>query len=211
MVFRRRERRGFWGALREGVWPRAGWRRAVEYVRHRIRRLPDTPEKIARGVAAGVFASFTPLFGLHFILSLLVAKVIRGNMLAALIGTFFGNPLTFVPIALVSMNLGHVILGSQPDAGSVGTLSEAFSGAGRDLWHNLLAVFGPEQTDWSGLVTFWDRVFLPYMVGGVFPGVIMAAVSYWLTVPLVRAYQERRRKRLGEKMAALGRDGGASG
>jgi uncharacterized protein (DUF2062 family) len=140
-----------------------------------------------------------------------VAKVIRGNMLAALIGTFFGNPLTFVPIALVSMNLGHVILGSQPDAGSVGTLSDAFSGAGRDLWHNLLAVFGPEQTDWSGLVAFWDRVFLPYMVGGVFPGVIMAAVSYWLTVPLVRAYQERRRKRLGEKMAALGRDGGASG
>jgi hypothetical protein len=30
------------------------------YVMHRLRRLPDPPHKIARGIAAGVFVSFTP-------------------------------------------------------------------------------------------------------------------------------------------------------
>lgn len=203
MVFRRREKRGFWGWLREGLWPRAGWRRAAEYVRHRIRRLPDTPEKIGRGVAAGVFASFTPLFGLHFVVALGLAWAIRGNLLAALIGTFFGNPLTLVPIGLVAMNLGYFLLGSRPEAGVVAELPEVFAAAGQDLWRNIAAVFGRGEADWAGLAAFWDEVFLPYLVGGIIPGVIVATACYALTVPLVRGYQARRRQKLAERLAAL--------
>ena len=32
-------------------------------------------------------------------------------MLAALTGTFFGNPLTYVPIGVISLNFGCFILG----------------------------------------------------------------------------------------------------
>ena len=203
MVFRRRNKLGFWGWLREGVWPQSGWPRVIEYIKHRLRRLPDTPEKIGRGIWAGVFASFTPLFGLHFILSVVLAKVMRGNVLASLIGTFFGNPLTFVPIGLVSMNLGYWMLGSRPEAGLLKSLPEAFSGAAHDLWYNLAKVFRGGEADWTGLVSFWDRVFLPYLVGGILPGVVFATASYFLTVQLARAHQARRRRRLGEKLAAL--------
>jgi uncharacterized protein (DUF2062 family) len=203
VVFRRREKRGFWGALREGLWPRAGWRRAAEYVRHRIRRLPDSPEKIGRGVWAGVVASFTPLFGLHFVVAVLLAKVIRGNFLAALIGTFFLNPLTIVPMGLVAMNLGYLLLGSRPAEGVAAELPEVFAAAGEDLWRNLAAVFGRGEADWAGLAAFRDEVFLPHLVGGIIPGVIVATAFYALTVALVRGYQARRRTRLGERLAAL--------
>lgn len=203
MVFRRKTPLGWWAWLREGFWPRAGWWRAIEYIKHRLRRLPDTPEKIGRGIWAGVFASFTPLFGLHFILAAVLAKLMRGNVLAALIGTFFGNPLTFVPIGLVSIELGYFLLGSRPEAGLLQTMPEAFSAAAGDLWHNLRAVFGPEQADWAGLAEFWDEVFLPYLVGGILPGVLASTVCYALTVQLARAHQARRKRRLGEKLAAL--------
>ena len=203
MVFKRRVKRTLWGHAVEGVWPRGGWRRAFEYVKHRVRRLPDTPEKVGRGLWTGVFASFTPFFGLHFVISLLLAKLMRGNMLASVLGTFFGNPLTLVPISFTALNTGYFILGGRPGDGMIHALPGLFSGATRDLWHNVLAMFGPGRTEWSRLVSFYDEVFLPYLVGGIIPGIIAATVSYMLCVPLVRAYQNRRRNALREKLATL--------
>ncbi len=203
MVFKRRERRGIWQTLGHVVYPRGGWTRAFEYVKHRVRRLPDTPEKIARGVAAGVFTTFTPFYGLHFILALTFAKIIRGNMLAALLGTFFGNPLTYVPIAVVSLNFGHFILGSRPRGDIQSSLAAKFSGAWRDLWFNFKAMFTPEQANWHRLDVFYQEVFLPYLVGGVLPGLITGVVFYYLSLSLVRAYQKRRKKVLQSKLALL--------
>lgn len=179
--------------------------RAFEYVKHRLRRLPDTPEKISRGVAAGVFITFTPLFGLHFVLAALIAKIIRGNIIAAILGTFFGNPLTYVPIAAVSFEMGHMILGRRlPEDGIELTLGETFAGAGRDLWSNFLALFGPERMDWHRLDIFYRDVFLPFLVGGILPGIVTGIVMYYISVPVIRAYQNRRRKKLRAKLAQLG-------
>ena len=65
MIFKRRDPKTYLRAVVEFVWPRGGWARAFHYVRHRLRRLPDSPERIARGMWAGVFAAFTPFYGLH--------------------------------------------------------------------------------------------------------------------------------------------------
>ena len=114
MVFKRRDRRSVFQTVLNFLWPRGGWVRAFEYVKHRVRRLPDTPEKIARGIWAGVFVTFTPFFGLHFLLAWGIAVVMRGNVLASLLATFFGNPLTYVPIAATSLWFGHRLLGGRP-------------------------------------------------------------------------------------------------
>ncbi len=191
--------------MAQALWPRGGWVRAFEYVKHRVRRLPDTPEKIARGIWAGVFTTFTPFFGLHFIIAWLIAGLMRGNILAALLGTFFGNPLTYVPIAGVSLATGHFLLGTQPRAGAHLSLGEKFGGAWRDLWHNFLAAFTPEQMHWERLSVFYKEVFLPFMIGGIIPGIIVASIAYYLSVPLIAAYQKRRRKALQAKLVQLGR------
>ncbi|TNC46020.1 DUF2062 domain-containing protein [Rubellimicrobium rubrum] len=209
MVFRRRDRRSLWRITAEVVYPRGGYGRAIEYVKHRLRRLPDSPEKIGRGMAAGVFISFTPLYGLHFIGGLLIAKLIRGNLLASMIGTFVNNFLTLVPISAAAVGLGYWILGMRPDEGLVRELGHLFQEAGRDLWHNVWAVFTAERMDWAGLSIFFREAFIPYFVGGVITGLPAAIVSYWLTVPLVRAYQAARRKALEEKLSQLRKPPGA--
>ena len=111
MVFKRRDRRAVINIMRDLLWPKGGWSRAFQYVKHRVRRLPDTPERIARGIWVGVFTTFTPFYGLHFVAAILLARVFNGNALAALLATFFGNPLTYIPIGLVSLQTGHFILG----------------------------------------------------------------------------------------------------
>ena len=216
MVFKRRDRRPIWKIVVDFIYPRGGWVRAFEYVKHRVRRLPDTPERISRGIWAGVFTTFTPLFGLHFIVAWLISRIMRGNILAALLATFFGNPLTYVPIAATSLWFGHRLLGGKPQEGYEVSLSAKFAGAAEDLWHNFKAAFTPAQMDWHRLGLFYDEVFLPFLIGGIIPGIITATIAYYLSVPVIRVYQNRRRKVLQAKLSQLGKktrlapDGGSS-
>src|SRR5699024_6471352 len=110
MIFKRRERPSTGQRLREAVAPRKGWWRGLDYINKRMRRLPDSPHRIALGFACGAFASFTPLFGLHFILAATLALVMRANILAALFGTVVGNPLSFPLISASALYTGRWIM-----------------------------------------------------------------------------------------------------
>jgi len=203
LVFRRRDRRSPLRAIADFLWPRGGWTRAFHYVKHRVRRLPDSPERIARGIAAGVFTSFTPFYGLHFVVAVLLARLFNGNILAALSGTFFGNPLTYVPIGVASLQTGHWLLGTDFDTEVDHSLIGKFFGVSKDVWNNLVALVSDRDADWHGLRLFYDEVFLPYMIGGVIPGIIAATVCYFLSVPLIRVYQQRRRSKIKAKFKAI--------
>ncbi len=199
MVFKRRTPRTYFEVVSESFYPRGGWRRASQYIVHRLRRLPDPAHKISRGIAVGVFTSFTPFFGLHFLLSAVLAWAIRGNVLAALLATFVGNPLTFPLIAAVSMEIGGFILGERPLP--LPLVLGSFSEAANDLWRNFVAIFTDDRTDWQGLYRFSDRVFLPYLVGSILPGLAAAIASYFLANPVIAAYQKARVARLKKKFA----------
>ncbi len=189
--------------MTEFMWPRGGWARAFHYVKHRMRRLPDSPERIARGIWAGVFTTFTPFYGMHFIVAALVARAMKGNIVAALMGTFFGNPLTYVPIGLAALETGHWILGTRVNELEHRSFGGKFADAGADLWHNVTAIFTPAHMDWSGLAVFWNQVFYPYLIGGIMPGIVCASIAYYLSVPLLRAYQKRRKGVIKAKFEAL--------
>lgn len=203
MVFRRRDKRSWPRVAAEFLWPRGGWGRAAQYVRHRLRRLPDSPHRIARGIFAGVYVSFTPFYGLHFVAAAILAKTMRGNILAALLATFFGNPLTFPLIAWASLRLGHWMLGTRYREGDADTLVSKFGHAARELWHNTGALFTPDKAHWHGLGKFYNDVFLPYLVGGLVPGILVATLAYYISLPLITAYQNRRKLVLRRKLDAL--------
>ncbi len=199
MVFKRRKPRTYLEVVSESVYPRGGWRRAAWYVVHRLRRLPDPAHKISRGIAVGVFVSFTPLFGMHFVIAFMLAWAFRGNILAAILATFFGNPLTFPFIAAISMETGSWLLG-QPGV-PLPFVLHAFSDASLELWRNFMAIFTPDIAHWEGLDQFWKRVFLPYLVGGLPPGLAMGTAAYFMSNPLLAAYQKARVARLKKRFA----------
>ena len=184
------------------VYPKGGFQRAFRYLWHRLRRLPDPPHRIARGVFAGTFVNFPPIFGLQMIAAAGMAIAVRGNVLAAVLATFLSNPITTPIIATVSIKLGYFILGI-PGGVGMSELFTAFGMAGGELWHNIRAAFGPEVAHWHGLWNFWTRIYWPYTVGSILPGIACSLVLYWLTLPALTAYQALRRRRLAARIAAL--------
>lgn len=199
MVFKRRKPRTYVEVLSESLYPRGGWRRAVRYIGHRLQRLPDPSHKISRGIAAGVFTSFSPLFGMHFFIAALLAWAMRGNIIAALLATFFGNPITFPLIAAISMELGSFMLGHH--GVPLPLVLQAFSDASISLWQNFIAIFTSDRANWQGFDIFWHRVFLPYLVGGILPGLACAIAAYILANPIIAAYQKARVARLKKRFA----------
>lgn len=199
MVFKRRKPLSLGRRVADWFYPRSGWRRALEYFGHRLKRLPDTPHKIALGFACGVFVSFSPLFGFHFVYAGLCALIVRGNVLAAFLGTLFGNPLTFPVIATLSLGIGRRFFGIDRDDPSFASLKDSFFGAFSGLWQSVKSLFGFGSPAWDKLAVFWSEVFLPYWVGGIGPGLITATAFYFLSRPLIAAYQARRRSRLVER------------
>lgn len=196
MVFKRRDKPPLLTRLREAVYPRRGWRRGIEYLGHRVRRLPDTPHRIALGFAFGTFVSFTPFFGLHVLLGAGLAWLFRGNIVASLIGTLVGNPVTTPIIAAVSLGLGHRILGHGVTGRDFGRIAEAFSQAATGIWQSALSLLGIGTAQWGKLSLFLYDMVWPYFVGGLLPGIVTSIVCYYLVRPLVGAYQARRRTRM---------------
>jgi len=163
--------------MREILYPRKGFWRGMDYIRKRLHRLPDSPHRIALGFACGAVASFTPFFGVHIVLAAALAWLVRGNILAAAFGTIVGNPLTFPFIAAFSLNTGWRIL----DTGTRATDSDFSVG-----W----------------LLENIEQIFLPYLVGGILPGLLAGVICYWFIGPIVEAYQRRRRRRLARRADA---------
>lgn len=173
------------------IYPKGGFKRATRYVIHRMSRLPDDPHRIARGVFAGFLVGFLPLPGLQFVAAWAAARLVRGNLFAALLGTFNTNPLTTPFFAVFAMTLGHWIMGVQEPL-SAEAIGGAFAHAGGDLWRNFSAIFTPEPMHWGGLIRFWHEIYVPYFIGALLPGLLISAVAYYLTIPLVTTYQKAR-------------------
>ena len=184
--------------FRIAVWPRHSWSRSVKYVAKRILRLTASPHAIAAGVAAGVFASCTPLLGFHFIIAFVVAYLIAGNFLAAALGTFFGNPITFPFIWASTYASGNFILSGSVRSPSNGNGHERLG----EIANSDIVNFGigPAIDRIAGL---WEPVVKPMMVGAIPVGILVGIAAYLLTRWIAIGFQVARRKRLAAKAEAL--------
>lgn len=180
MLFARRNAPDWREKLRVAMWPRRSYRRSFAYFRHRILRLEGSPHAIAAGVAAGAFASCTPLVGFHFILSFVLAWAIGGSMIAAALGTAVGNPLTFPLIWVSSFQLGSMLIGAP-----VGTVSPMEL----DLSFDLI---------WNSFSTFWPTL-KPMLIGGALIGSVVGSSLYVLVRYAVLMRRAIRAARLAER------------
>ena len=193
-MFRRRKPLSILKQLRSVIWPERGFRRLFSYIFQRIIRLPGTPASIASGFASGIAASFTPFLGLHFILAGALAMLFRGNVLASAIGTFFGNPWTFILIWLADYEVGLGFI-------------HAF-GFGADLQvlsiDELVAIMGnvirflsfTGNISWANLSRDIEQVFMPLLIGGAVLGAIAWVTSFLMTLWAVKGWRLHRAKRL---------------
>ncbi len=192
-MFKRRERRSIFRFFYEVIFSLKGISRAIEYVAIRLKRIPDTPHKISLGMSCGIFASFTPLFGLHFLIAGLLSYLLRANVLASLIGTFVGNPITFPIITVFNLKLGEWILGSSEySSDDGGKIFEGFLDFIFLIYKSFFTEGSIGENNVPRMNEFLNGVFIPYSLGGLILGILIALISYFLLRPLVATYQKKR-------------------
>lgn len=182
-MFKRRKPRSVLQNIRELFWPSMGWIRAFKYTKHRIVRLSDTSQKIALGLAIGAAISFTPIIGTHFIQAGFIAYLLRANFLAALIGTFAGNPWTFPFMWWAAISFGAFLF-------------EMFGLPAS-------ATIPDEASPKIILQMMWDqpfRVFAPWFVGGYLLGFMSIPLSYTIFYQLVKGAKAARRRARERKL-----------
>lgn len=200
IVLKKRQPKRLFEQMRNAIYPKIGWSRWFRLLRHRVKRLPDTPHRIALGLSIGVAVTFTPLFGLHFLTAAIICLLFRANIVASIIATFVGNPLTFPIFAVICYNIGAWIFGIARDGPVWPIARDGFATAWNELSANFLWLFGGEHVGWSGFSQFMWNVFIPYTVGGLVPATILGIIIYFGTKPLIARYQNRRRGVMAQKL-----------
>ena len=186
-MFKRRIPQTTFQRLRQFFWPREGWWRATKYLWQRTIRLSGTPHSIALGLAIGAFASANPVLGTHILWCGLSMYFVGGNFIAAVLGTWVGNPGSFPFIWLATFGTGNFLLGRNDEGRELPELSfslivEAPMGA-------LLPVIGPMMIGW-----------LPV-------GLILGIAVYYPSLWSIEAYQRQRIDRLERKRSAAAKKG----
>lgn len=209
MILKRRDTPSILHRVSNFFWPRSGFPRAWRYISRRVQRLSDKPGKIALGFACGAFASFTPFFGMHFIIAGALAYMLRGNIIASLAGTAVGNPLTFPFIAAGALSLGGTLTGRTESFSNPETVVSDFLNILSSIWNAMmssLGMGGSTPVGWSEALSqiagFWSDVMFPYLIGGALLGVIASCIAYLMIKPVIAAYHSRRRIRFERARAA---------
>ena len=133
----------------------------------RLLRLQDSPERIARGMALGLFIGMTPTFGAQMALALLAAMLLAENKLAAIIGVWVTNPITAPFIYGLEYEMGRLLLG---------------------LPHPAM----PLEFNYHFLKAFGWQLILPISLGSLIFGISSAIIGYSVTlrfVPILRLWR----------------------
>ncbi len=128
----------------------------------RLLRLNNSPQEIALGVAIGVFIGILPVYGLHTVLVVIAAILVRpANKIAIFLGTSISLPPTVPPITWAGYEIGRCILNGK------------FEPLSWSVFKNIT---------FQKICSYYQPLFL----GSVVLGIICAVIFYFITFFIVK-------------------------
>jgi uncharacterized protein (DUF2062 family) len=171
--------------------PRIYARRALRWLKLHILHINDSPARIARGVAIGIFIAWTPMIGFHIVMTLAASFLLRANKVAALVAIWINNPFTIVPMFYPGYRLGHRIVGVvRPEAASsmadMKELIERFTSA-RDFLTNF------HRLDfWHEVLDLLVKIGVELWIGCLILGTIAAVLGYFAAYGFVIWHRQKK-------------------
>ena len=142
------------------------FKRASLFYFLKLIRVRDSHEKLAIGFACGSMVSFSPFIGFHFFLAVILSYVLRGNIVASLIGTFVGNPFTFPFIWIFIYQVGNIFFKNNQN-------------------------FALELTFESILNQGYD-ILIPMLIGSLVVSIPIWLISYYTVKFLMASFKKRK-------------------
>lgn len=141
-------------------------KRATLFYFLKLVRVKDKVDALAIGFACGAMVSFTPFIGFHFLLAIVFAYILRGNIIASLIGTFIGNPFTFPLIWILIYRIGSIFFENQSEPVFIFTFENLFD---------------------KGF-----EILIPMLIGSVILALPIWLLSYFLVKFLILSFKKRK-------------------
>ncbi len=160
------------------TWYRRLWHVCIKTLRG-VTRLEDTPYRIAMGCACGLFSCVLPIFG-QMVVSMVLARLFRANVVASIPWTWLSNPATSLPLWYGCYRVGAALL--REDALKMAVLHNLVTHLERDGLTATLAAGG----------ALLGQAVVPLLLGTVIIGLVFGALGYLAIKPLVVRLQARR-------------------
>jgi len=122
---------------------------------------------MATAFAVGVFIGMSPLLGLHTVLGLFAAWLLRLNRVITLVGVFVTNPWTIVPIYSFGTWVGAKIIGL----------------------NKVIPVIDWTEITILGFLKEFRPLLLPFIIGSTALGIVSAIVGYFILYTAVKKYR----------------------
>ncbi len=159
--------------------PKRRYRNNVAYwfVKHyrrlrlRLLDLKENPVAVSKGLALGVFAGCFPLFGFQTFVGIILAAVFRGSKVAAAIGTWISNPITYIPLFVLNFKVGKLLLGVKG--------------------------ISSQEVDLESLASLMESGYtfgITLLVGCLTVGLIVSITSYFLSLYIFRRLKQNKGK-----------------
>jgi uncharacterized protein (DUF2062 family) len=176
------------------------WRGFRERVRG-VLHLDEEPSRLATAMAVGVFIGFTPFYGLHTLLALLVAFLFRLNKVAIVTGAWINLP-WFAPFVYAfCLRLGEAVLSGDFSGFSWASVRVLAQGAGAYLHAS------PRESAGDLYRVLWDMLFVasrPLFVGTILVGLVAGTITYFVTLEAIRDVRRLRQRLRPERGLAGG-------
>ncbi len=145
------------------------------------------PEVVAASFAIGVAISFTPFFGLHWVIALVLAVLLRLNKVDVLLGTLAVNPLTLPAVGAIAIPVGRFFLRARREAIAHLPWREMFR---RSFW----TAAGPTM----------KAIGVQMAVGMLALSLVAGALTYVVLLRLIRRHRARLAARIAPDVAGEG-------
>jgi len=89
-------------------------RRPVLELLYEVRTEGESPARQAAAVAAGVFIGFTPFYGLHLAICILVARLFRLNQIRTYVAAHVSLPFLWPLLLIAELDAGRLLRGAPP-------------------------------------------------------------------------------------------------
>jgi len=174
-------------------------RPVLRFIKFRILHVDDSPERIARGIAVGVFIGYLPLMGIQMVLAWATAALFKANKVMAVLGAWISNPATAIIIYYPSYRLGRWLLGfthykPEIDPEQMEDLIETTLS-----FYRLLVEFH-SMAFWKEVSSALMNIGLETFIGGTIIGLIAAKIAYWLSYYGVVNHRRRKLNKQNKRL-----------
>ncbi|NLK40891.1 MAG: DUF2062 domain-containing protein [Planctomycetes bacterium] len=173
----------------------------LRFVKTRILHVNDSPERIAKGLAIGVFIAYLPVMGLQMMLAWITASLLKANRMVAVLGVWVSNAATAVFVYYPAYRLGRLILKMRPSKPELNPeqmdhlFDETLS------LYRLLTEFHT-QAFWKDVTSTAMNIGLEMLVGGVILGFIAAGLAHSVSLRLISYYRQRKQAKKQRRLSS---------